>query len=233
MVPSPNIWHWPQIYEIENRAQDVHGALWAALHDRYDYRGCEVLDVGCGAGFHLPVLARDATSVIGVEPHPPLVKMAAARIRDLHGVSVLAGTAQNLPLADSSVDLVHARTAYFFGPGCEPGILEALRVLRPGGVLAVIDLDITATPYGAWMRADLPDYKPTAVAAFFAEHDFTTEPVDTLWRFSNRDHLEQVLGIEFSPATAAKAIAQVSGLEFPVRYLLRTLRKPEGLILPG
>ena len=62
--------------------------------------------------------------MIGVEPHPDLVALARRRTRSLAHVSVLAGTAQAIPLPDASVDVVHVRWAYFFGPGCEPGLRE-------------------------------------------------------------------------------------------------------------
>ena len=32
-IPSPNLWHWPEIYELENHAQDADCAIWAALRD--------------------------------------------------------------------------------------------------------------------------------------------------------------------------------------------------------
>ena len=41
ITPSPNIWHWPDVYEIENRAQDVTGRLWAAVRERCDWAGRE------------------------------------------------------------------------------------------------------------------------------------------------------------------------------------------------
>ena len=41
------------------------------------------------------------------------------------------------PLPDASVDVVHARWAYFFGPGCEPGLAELDRVVRRGGTALV------------------------------------------------------------------------------------------------
>lgn len=229
-TPSPNIWHWPKVYEVENRAQDAAGAIWRALRERYDWDGRDVVDVGCGDGFHLPLFAGTARAVIGVEPHPPLAQRARQRLGAARGVDVRVGSAQQLPLADASVDLVHARTAYFFGPGCEAGLVEAERVLRPGGVLAIVDLDASCPPYGDWMREDTPQYDPQAVEAFFERHGFDSTRVDTVWRFDDRASLETVLGIEFSAAVARRAAAQVHGRTIPVGYRLRLRAKPTGLL---
>ncbi len=226
VLPSPNIWNWPDIYERENRAVDADGALWAALADRIDWAGADVVDVGCGDGFHLPRFAERARSVVGVEPHHPLVDRARRRIRDQPSVRVLPGCAQRLPLGGSSADLVHARVAYFFGPGCEPGLAEARRVLRPGGTVAVIDLDGTHAPYGEWLCTAAPRYRPAAVEAFFAAQGFDCRRVDTVWCFTDRGDLEHALRIEFTPEVAAKAIAQTSGLTIPVRYRLHIRREP-------
>jgi len=125
-IPSPNIWHWPEVYEQENRAQDADGVLWAELATAAPWAGGDVVDVGCGDGFHLPRFAETARSVIGVEPHPPLVARARAR-----GLDVRRGGAEALPLPAGSADLVHARTAYFFGAGCEPGLAEEARAEEP------------------------------------------------------------------------------------------------------
>ncbi|HET9143557.1 class I SAM-dependent methyltransferase [Actinophytocola sp.] len=230
-VPSPNIWHWPEIYEVENRAQDVDGAIWAALARAYDWSGRDVLDVGCGTGFHLPRFAATARRVTGVEPHGPLVARARARVAGDPAVRVLSGSAQRLPVPDASCDLVHARTAYFFGSGCRPGLLEADRVLRPDGMLAIVDLDATVAPYGDWLRADLPRYRPAEVDAFFERAGFDCQRVRTRWRFADRASLVAVLGIEFSAAVAARALGDVRGLEFPVGYRVLTRRKSAGLIV--
>lgn len=231
-LPSPNIWYWPEIYEVENRAQDVHGAVWSALRARYDWAGRDVLDVGCGDGYHLPMFARTARSVVGVEPHAPLVRRAETRTAELADVRVLAGGAERLPLPESSVDLVHARTAYFFGPGSEPGLAEADRVLRPGGALAVVDLDASHPPYGEWMRADLSRYDPAEVEEFFARAGFSCEKVVTTWRFAERADLEAVLRIEFAKRTAARAIAETAGLTLSVGYRVHVRHRPTSLLLP-
>lgn len=241
VLPSPNIWYYQRAYEIENRAQDVDGDIWRVLRAEYDWAGRDVLDVGCGDGFHLPFFARDARSVLGVEPHERLARDAAKRVEELSNVEVRQGAAQRLPVDDASVDVVHARTAYFFGPGCEPGLREAERVLRPGGAILIVDLDVAGEPYGGWMRADLPDYDPAAVERFFAKAGFGCRRVMTRWEFPDAAAMESVLKIEFSAAVAAKAIADVhrrnenpgTGPTLPVGYRVHTRIKPTGLVLPG
>lgn len=216
------------MYQRENEAQDPDGRLWAALRAEVPLAGADVLDVGCGDGFHLPLFAAEAASVTGVEPHPPLVERARRRLRSAGAgdrVRVLHAGAAALPLPDASVDLVHARVAYFFGPGCEPGLAEAERVLRPGGAIAIIDLDATVPPYGGWMRADIPHYDPGRVERFFADQGFAMRRVPTVWRFPDRDTLEAVLRIEFSRAVADRAVGEVRGATLPVGYRLHVRRK--------
>jgi SAM-dependent methyltransferase len=223
-IPSPNIWNWPDVYEAENRAQDAEGAIWSALREAVPWEGRDVVDVGCGDGFHLPLFT-GGRSVIGVEPHPPLVARARERLAGRPDVRVLEAGAAALPLPDASVDLVHARTAYFFGRGCEPGLAEAQRVLRPGGAIAVVDLDATVPPYGAWMRADLPRYDPAAVEAFFAAQGFTLRRIPTIWRFPDRATRDAVLRIEFGRDVAERAVAATGAVEIPVGYRLHVRRK--------
>jgi SAM-dependent methyltransferase len=222
-IPSPNIWRWPDVYEWENRAQDADGAVWTALSEAVPWADRDVVDVGCGDGFHLRLFA-GARSVTGVEPHPPLVARARARLAARPDLRVLEAGAATLPLPDSSVDLVHARTAYFFGRGCEPGLAEAQRVLRPGGALAIVDLDASVPPYGDWMRADLPRYDPAAVEAFFTGRGFSLRRIPTVWRFPDRATRDAVLRIEFSRDVAERAIAATAGLEIPVGYRLHVRR---------
>ena len=229
-IPSPNAWNWPHVYEVENRAQDADGAIWRALRHLCPWDGADVVDIGCGDGFHLPLFATTAASVIGVEPHDGLLRRARERVDGLPNVVVRAGHAQRTGLPAGSADLVHARTAYFFGPGCEPGLIEADRLLRPGGALAIVDLDATRSPYGSWMRADLPCYDPEAVQRFFDHNGFDTTRVDTVWRFASRPDLESVLRIEFSAPIVQRALRATPGLTIPVAYRLHTRRKSTGLL---
>lgn len=212
VVPSPNIWRTPDVYELENRAFDPDGLVERAMRAVRPWEAATVLDVGCGTGFHLPRFAATAARVVGVEPHPPLAARARRRCAGLPGVRVLDGTAQRLPVPDASVDVVHARWAYFFGPGCEPGLRELDRVLRRGGGAFVVDNDATRSTFGTWFRRHLPEYDPGAVEAFWARRGWTREPLLTRWQFDRREDLEAVVRIELRPEVADAMLAEVDGL---------------------
>ncbi|MFG3441433.1 class I SAM-dependent methyltransferase [Nonomuraea sp. NPDC047897] len=220
-VPSPNIWNTPQVYELENRAVDPDGAADAAMRALRSWAGGTVLDIGCGTGYHLPALAADAARVVGVEPHGDLVALARRRCAALAGVEVHAAAAQDLPLPDSSVDVAIARWAYFFGPGCEPGLRELSRVVRRGGAAFVIDLDATRGAFGRWFSRTVPGYDARAVEAFWTRHGWQRQPLDLRMAFERRADLEAVLRIEFAPKVAERAIAETPGLELAYPNVLR------------
>lgn len=213
VTPSPNIWHHPATYELENRAADPGGLIEAAMRERADWTGRVVLDVGCGTGFHLPRFAADAATVHGVEPHADLAALARRRTRRLPNVQVRAGTAQDLPLPDSSVDVAHARWAYFFGPGCEPGLAELARVVRRGGSACVIDNDATRSTFGSWFRRGYPMVDPDAVERFWATRGWRRTPLDIGWRFQTRADFESVVRIEFARDLAEDFLASHPGVE--------------------
>ncbi|MFI7066517.1 class I SAM-dependent methyltransferase [Kribbella sp. NPDC050124] len=212
-IPSPNIWHHPKVYEVENHAVDPDGVIEPAMRAIRDWAGATVLDIGCGTGFHLPMFAATATRVIGVEPHGALVKAARRRTRALTNVEVRQGTAQRLPVPDSSIDVVHARWAYFFGPGCEPGLAELDRVMRRGGTAFVIDNDGSRSTFGRWFSAAYPMIKPPVVERFWAARGWQRMQLDMGWRFESRADFEAVVRIEFTPADADKIIAEHTGAE--------------------
>jgi SAM-dependent methyltransferase len=212
-VPSPNIWHHPEIYELENRSVDPDGRIESAMREIADWSGRDVLDVGCGTGFHLPRWAVEARAVYGVEPHPALARLAARRTARLANVTVLPGTAQRLPLPPATVDVMQARWAYFFGPGCEPGLRELDRVMRRGGTGFVVDNDASRSTFGSWFSRAVPTLDPDAVARFWSTHGWQRQPLDICWRFGSRADLESVVRIELPPDVAEAALASHEGIE--------------------
>lgn len=228
--PSPNIWRSPRVYEALNRAADPEGLVTAALDEVIDGTIVSAaVDVGCGTGYHLPMLAQRAETVVGVEPHPALAEAAGRRVARAHlasRVGLEQGLAEHLPLDEGSVDLVFSHWAYFWGPGCEPGLREADRVLRAGGLQVAIDLDSRAdTGYAGWFRSGPHRASAAAIDAFFADRGWATRRLPVVWRFRRRSDLADVLRIEFSPQVAASALAQTVGTTIAVPSVLRWRRR--------
>ncbi len=212
-IPSPNIWNNPAVYELENKAVDPDGVIETAMRAIRDWAGADVLDIGCGTGFHLPRFAATARTVTGVEPHEKLAAAAIRRTANLRNVAVRQGTAQRLPVRDASVDVAHARWAYFFGPGCEPGLAELDRVMRRGGTAFVIDNDATRSTFGGWFQQAFPGYDAEAVERFWSARDWRRTPLDLRWSFETRADLEAVVRIEFRPEVAERVVAEHRGTE--------------------
>jgi SAM-dependent methyltransferase len=216
VIPSPNIWNHPCVYEAENRGVDRAGVVEATMRAIHDWADQTVVDVGCGAGFHLPRFASTAARVIGVEPHAATATRARERVRALEPtprdrIDVLPGTAQLLPLPAAAADVAHARWAYFFGPGCEPGIAELARVVRRGGTAFVVDNDASCSTFGAWFRRALPRYDPAAVERFWARQGWHRLPLDITLEQPDRAAFEAVVRIEFAPEIADAVLADHSG----------------------
>ena len=224
-IPSPNIWNHPQVYEVENRAVDRAGAITALMRSLAPWDGRDLLDIGCGTGFHLPLFAAKAGSVVGVEPHGDLAAIARRRVRRLPNVTVLHGSAEALPLPDASVDVMHARWAYFFGPGLRAGTGRA----RPGdapGVARVRDrqrpdpLDVRRlVPARATRRSTTSRRPRSGPTCGWERHG-----VDMAWTFDSREDLESVVRIEFAAAVAEEILAGHEGtsVDYAVNVWTRT-----------
>jgi SAM-dependent methyltransferase len=204
-MPAPNIRDAPHLYEIENQAIDHDGELLAAIRDVATWSGRDLVDLGCGTGFWLPMYAADASRVIGVEPDPVLRDTAQRRASDLDNVTVVGGSAEHLPLPDSSVDVIHARFAYFFGPGSDVGLAAVMRALRPGGSLVVIDNDYGHGEFAGILR-DASEgnaaFDPAAIDRWWIDQGALRSDVLSSWQFDSRTDLEAVLRNEFRDGAA-------------------------------
>lgn len=94
----------------------------------------QVADVGAGTGKLTRLLRDRGLEVAAVEP---LSGMRAELSRAVPGVRVLAGTAEEIPLPDQSVDAVVVAQAWHWVDPAR-GLPEAARVLRPHGQLGLV-----------------------------------------------------------------------------------------------
>lgn len=220
-----------ELYEIENRALDPDRYLQAAMRARAPWAGRTLLDLGCGSGYWLGQYADEAAEVIGVEPDPRLLSLAADRDPR---VRVLHGSAEHIPLNNQSVDVVHARFAYFFPPGCDAGLAEVMRVLRPGGTLIVIGNDLSAGEFAELVLAAGGALVPAGgkeTDAWWAARGADRTTVRSLWRFTSRADFEAVLRMEFPLRVSDRWLAAHPGaLGLSCSYALFAIDKPDGLL---
>jgi SAM-dependent methyltransferase len=96
--------------------------------------GKTVLDLGAGTGKFLPSLRATDATLIAVEP----VAAMLARLVELNpGITAKQGSAEHIPLENSSVDAVVCAQAFHWFARRE-ALAEIHRVLKPGGVLGLI-----------------------------------------------------------------------------------------------
>jgi SAM-dependent methyltransferase len=222
--PAPNIHEHAEVYEIENRAADPDQLIERAMRSIHDWRDALVADLGCGTGFHLPRFSQTARHVFGIEPHGPSRLLAMRRCADLGlaNVSVMTGSAERFPIADEMVDVVHARFAYFFGPGSDRGVTEVMRVLRPGGAAFIIDNDLRHGTFATWLARSswAPSHSADDVEAFWAVRGFQLLRIPSAWRFESRADFEAVMRIEFPPDLTERLIAEHRGTVVEYHYSL-------------
>jgi SAM-dependent methyltransferase len=107
--------------------------------------GNSVLDVGSGPGTITVDLGRRVSpgQVIGVDAAADVIGLARALAHDegAHNVSFQVGDVHGLDLPDDSFDIVHAHQLLQHLANPVAALRELRRVLKPGGVLAVRDVD--------------------------------------------------------------------------------------------
>ncbi|MDQ3814574.1 MAG: class I SAM-dependent methyltransferase [Armatimonadota bacterium] len=136
--------------------------------------GLRALDAGCGEGRFCRMLHELSVQVIGLDPTATLI--AAARERDPDG-DYRIGTAESLPFASESFDIVVSYLTLIDIADFRAAIGEMARVLRPGGKLVVANLTAlsTATPH-CWWRDE------NGQKLFWTLDDYMTErPVWVEW----------------------------------------------------
>lgn len=108
--------------------------------------GLTVLDVGCGTGhFTRQIAQRVAPGIVtGIDNDPKVLELAEnlAAEEGIANVRFVCAEAPQLPQSDNHSDLVFVRLFLHHLRDPHPALEECLRVLRPGGRLAVNEVDV-------------------------------------------------------------------------------------------
>ena len=112
------------------------------VQDRLPAKG-RILEVGCGPGsFAEEVVGRD---LVCLDPIPEMLRSAESRVnpkrtaRGDSAVEFVEATAEDLPFDDNSFDAVCSLFSFRDWYDKRAGLSEALRVLKPGGIIVIVD----------------------------------------------------------------------------------------------
>ena len=144
-----NFGYWKKISDtndkisIESRIQASKDLYELLLNYLNITEGDKILEVGCGYG-HGTVAAHDFadnTKVVGVDIRNEQIKRAkkthADFIKNTSSIEFITAPAENLPFIANSIDKIFSVEAAQHFHSVPKFISEALRVLKPGGLIAI------------------------------------------------------------------------------------------------
>ncbi|TGM32149.1 ArsR/SmtB family transcription factor [Leptospira biflexa] len=140
---------------------------------------CEkILDLGCGPGGLIPFLLNKAKHVTGVDNSSRMIENASIHLGKNPSVDLIQTPMEHLPLSVNSCDAVVA-SMVMHHISHPPTVLEEIaRVLKPGGVLCIVDLGKHNAEY---MRDNFADlwlgFEPELFESWLSNAGFRVETI--------------------------------------------------------
>ncbi|HEY7059722.1 MAG TPA: metalloregulator ArsR/SmtB family transcription factor, partial [Vicinamibacterales bacterium] len=142
----------------DERRQIVPGRSWAAWARALGHLlpPIDIADLGCGEGYLAIEASRFARHVIAVDRSEAVLARARAlaRRRRLSNIEWKRGDLEDLPLRDASVDVALLSQALHHAVNPVNALKEAVRIVRPGGRVLVLEL---RQHDQSWVRERLGD----------------------------------------------------------------------------
>lgn len=133
-----NAAHWGEIRSLHVPEKEVEALL---LKVFADLEIKDFLDIGTGTGRMLELFGPNTEHAIGIDSSREMLSFARAAVEDagLRNCQVRLADMYNLPFATRSQDAITVHQVLHYAEEPAKVIIEASRVLRPGGLLAIVD----------------------------------------------------------------------------------------------
>jgi ubiquinone/menaquinone biosynthesis C-methylase UbiE len=165
-----------------------------------------VLDVGAGTGFLTEAAAMVARKVIALDFSRAMSDESIAKLGK-GKVEFRIGNVEHMQLPDSSIDVVIGNMVLHHCPHPKMAIAEMARVLKPGGRIAISDLQ---EHNHEWLRREHADlwlgFKMGDVLAMMKKNRLENVRVDTLSSCCSSTQGEQKVKIPMFLASAKKQV---------------------------
>jgi ArsR family transcriptional regulator len=183
-----------------------------------------IADLGAGEGTLAQLMAQRAERVIAVDNSEKMVEFGASLARK-HGISNLEyrlGDLEEVPIRTGTVDLAFLSQALHHARHPERAIAEAWRILKPGGRVAILDLNRHHFEEAREVYADLwLGFSELDLERYLKASGFENVETTVVHREDEAPHFETMLALGTKPVveeigarrrkTGAAEPAQVSG----------------------
>jgi ubiquinone/menaquinone biosynthesis C-methylase UbiE len=133
-VASPSLGSFDALADLYDRFRTGYSPeLFDAIADYGLSTGASVLDVACGTGLVSDTLANRGYRVTGIDVSVPMLERARRRVP---AATFVTGDAEKIPFAAASFDAATSGQAFHWFDRAK-ALGEMMRVVRPGGVIAI------------------------------------------------------------------------------------------------
>lgn len=156
----------------------------------------DIADLGAGEGILSQLLARQARHVWCIDNSPRMVEVGTelARVHGFENLEYRLGDIEEVPLAESSVDLALFSQALHHAQHPQRALEESFRILRPGGHVAIIDLLEHQFERARELYADRwLGFTHNQIYTYLTDAGFTEISVDTVSKETQEPFLQTIL----------------------------------------
>jgi len=133
---AANAESWQELRSLHVKEEEVEATFLSMLGETtYD----TIVDLGTGTGRMLELMGTRAKHLWGIDQSRDMLAIARAKLEANKNAQVRQGDIYALPFADKTADLISIHQVLHFLDDPQRALLEARRIMKPGGKMIVVD----------------------------------------------------------------------------------------------